>query len=521
MSPESRRRKRAKPSRSGQQVVRRAQLTEVEQCDCPACSGADFDPQSFIVDLVGEGAHLTKTDDPVEAELFAANFLSAGDLAGEDFTEALNDGMLPAVAEIGTPEALAVLLAIDAVREGTVAAAAAQRLMDAGVTAPSWASELRQPVRVGPCRRFADPAGSASMLVCAFERAGRSYGFVVHVDHLHCDAAADIVFFPADALDEVVGTIQQNGRRAGVTIAEELLDPAEFRWQVERALDARADHDQERDPAEFDDDFDDEDEDGLSYHLLALLLRARIRTLPEPTRPPAEHDADTIQTTLELLDIIAQIAGQAQQVQTRARRRSAGRKLPAKRRKSGPAAPIYQIKVSLREAKPPIWRRLELPADTSLADLHHIIQVAFGWDDAHLHVFETPYGDFGVADRELGYRSEAPVTLEQVAPGVGDRLRYTYDLGDNWTHEIAVEKMLDRQPVEYPRCTGGRRAAPPEDCGGVWGYAELVEVLSDPGHPEHGDRLEWLGLASAADFQPARFDATGITRALTEGATDD
>ena len=191
---------------------------------------------------------LIKTDDPVEAELFAANFLSAGDLAGEDFTEALNEGMLPAVAEIGTPEALAVLLAIDAVREGTVAAAAARRRMDAGVTAPSWASELRQPVRVGPCRRFADPAGSASMLVCAFERAGRSYGFLLHVDHLDCDAAADIVFFPAHDLDEVVSTIQQNGRRAGLTIAEELLDPAEFRWQVARALDARADHDQERDP---------------------------------------------------------------------------------------------------------------------------------------------------------------------------------------------------------------------------------------------------------------------------------
>ncbi|MEU8258751.1 plasmid pRiA4b ORF-3 family protein [Micromonospora inaquosa] len=515
MSPESRRRKRAKPSRSGQQVVRRASPAEVDQCDCPACSSADIDPQNFIDDLVGEGAHLIKTDDPVEAELFAANFLSAGDLAGEDFTEALNEGMLPAVAEIGTPEALAVLLAIDAVREGTVAAAAARRLMDAGVTAPSWASELRQPVRVGPCRRFADPAGSASMLVCAFERAGRSYGFLLHVDHLDCDAAADIVFFPAHALDEVVSTIQQNGRRAGLTIAEELLDPAEFRWQVARALDARADHDQERDPAQLDDEFDDEG--GPGYHLLAVLLRARIRALPEPTRPPAEHDADAGQTTLDLLDMITQIAGQAQQIQTRAGRRAAGRKLPAKRKKSGPAAPIYQLKVGLRGAKPPIWRRLELPADTSLADLHDIIQVAFGWNDSHLHVFETAYGDFRVADRELGYRAEGPVTLEQVAPAVGDRFNYTYDFGDSWDHEIVVEKVLSRQPIAYPRCTGGRRAAPPDDCGGIWGYAELVEVLNDPGHPEHDDRLEWLGLASATDFQPARFDATEITRALAEG----
>ena len=514
MSPVSRRRKRAKPSRSGQQVVRRASPAQVDHCDCPACSDADFEPQTFIGDLVAEGADLIKTDDPVEAELFAATFLSAGDLAGEGFTEALNEGLLPAVADMGTPEALAVLLAIDAVREGTVAAAGAQRLVDAGVAAPSWASELRQPVRVGPCRRFADPAGSASMLVCDFDRAGRSYGFVVHVDHVNCDAAADIVFFPAHALDEVVTTIQQNAGRAGLTIAEELLDPADFRWQVERALDARAHHDQEGDPAEFDDEY--EDEDGPGYHMLAVLLRARIRTLPAPTRPPAEHDADARQPTLDLLEMISQIAGQAQQIQTRAGRRTAGRKLPAKRKKSGPAAPIYQLKVGLRGARPPIWRRLEVPADTSLADLHDIIQVAFGWHDSHLHVFETGYGDFGVADRELGHRAEAPVTLEQVAPGVGDRLRYTYDFGDDWVHDIVVEKVLPRQPVAYPRCTGGRRATPPDDCGGIWGYAELVEVLSDPGHPEHGDRLDWLGLASAADFQPARFDATEVTRALTE-----
>ncbi|MET8039724.1 plasmid pRiA4b ORF-3 family protein [Micromonospora sp. NPDC005215] len=516
MSPESRRRKRAKPSRSGQQVVRRARPVEADQCDCPACSDADFDPQNPIGDLVAGAADLIKTDDPIEAELFAATFLSAGDLAGEGFTEALNEGILPAIAEIATSEALAVLLAIDAVREGTVAATAAQRLMDEGVAAPSWAGELRQPVRVGPCRRFADPAGSASVLVCAFERAGRSHGFLVHVDHLDCDAAADIVLFPAHALNEVVTTIVQNGHGAGLTIAEELLDPAEFRWQVERALDARADHDQECDPSELDDELDDEN--GPGYHPLAVLLRARIRTLPEPTRPPAQHDADDRQPTLELLAMMNQIAGQAQQIQTLAGRRTAGRKLPAKRRKSGPAAPIYQLKVGLRGAKPPIWRRLELPADTSLADLHNIIQVAFGWDDSHLHVFETAYGDFGVADRELGYRAEAPVTLEQVAPGVGDRFRYTYDFGDNWEHEIVVEKVLPRQPITYPRCTGGRRAAPPDDCGGVWGYAELVEVLNDPAHPEHGDRLEWLGLASAADFQPARFDATEITRALTEGS---
>jgi hypothetical protein len=98
---------------------------------------------------------------------------------------------------------------------------------------------------------------------------------------------------------------------------------------------------------------------------------------------------------------------------------------------------------------------------------------------------------------------------------MNSKLRYTYDFGDDWEHDILVEKVLDRnETVAYPRCTGGRRAAPPEDCGGIWGYAELVEVLNDPADPEHKDRLEWLGLDDAADFDPDRFDAEAVTQAL-------
>ena len=86
-----------------------------------------------------------------------------------------------------------------------------------------------------------------------------------------------------------------------------------------------------------------------------------------------------------------------------------------------------------------------------------------------MHVFETAYGDFGRADRELGHRADGSVTLEQVAPGVKDKVRYTYDLGDDWVHDIVVEKLLDPDPaMAHPRCTGGKRAAPPDDCGGIW-----------------------------------------------------
>ena len=158
-----------------------------------------------------------------------------------------------------------------------------------------------------------------------------------------------------------------------------------------------------------------------------------------------------------------------------------------------------------------------MPADISLARLHRIIQVAFAWDGSHLHVFHTPYGEFGIADAELGHRAEAPVTLEQVAPTPRSAIRYTYDFGDDWEHDVVVEKVLDRDStLSYPRCTGGRRAAPPEDCGGIWGYADLVQALTDPTHPGHDDMLEWLGLSDAADFDPAEFGAQTVTQALSE-----
>ena len=501
-------------------MVRPALSVVPDVCDCPACSGEDFedfDPQQLVDNLVAGAGDLLTADDPLDAELYGAVFLAAGELAGDEFAEALSVGIVPAVAELASPESLAALLALATVDGGRAAADAARRLARSGVPAPAWADELREPVQVGPCRRFVDSDGTASMLICSFERAGRSHGFVIEVDHTDCDAAGEIVLIPGEVQEEVADTIVADGQKAGLEIIAEALDPAEFRWQVERALDARAVHDQEDGEPEL--DYELGDEDGPGYHLLSVLLRARIRALPEPSRPPAPHGDGNGDGPpgLAALELLTQLAEQAQQIKAGGPlRRGGSPKLPAKRQKSGPAAPIYQIKVSLSGAKPPIWRRLELPANTGLAKLHHIIQTAFGWADCHMHVFETAYGSFGVADRELGHRAEAPVSLEQIAPDAGDRLQYTYDFGDDWTHEIVVEKVLDREDVAYPRCTGGRRAAPPEDCGGIWGYSELLEVLSDPGHPEHDERLEWLGLDSAADFQPARFDAAKITRALTE-----
>jgi len=310
------------------------------------------------------------------------------------------------------------------------------------------------------------------------------------------------------------------GRDDDREISAEPLDAAEFRWQVEKALDARAVHDGA--PSDEDPDRTAIDEEDSDYPALAVLMRARMDALPMSTKPPAPHgEEDVTRARLIALQTLAQFTesqGSLFDVRTPpvAPGRPAVRGLPATRKRSARPAPIYQIKVGLRGATPPIWRRLEVPADISLARLHSVIQIAFAWDDSHLHVFETPYGSFGSAGTDLGYRAETSATLEQVAPAVNSTLRYTYDFGDDWDHDIRVEKVLDRdETARYPRCTGGRRAAPPDDCGGVWGYAELVEVLSNPADREHEDRLEWLGLDTAAEFDPDAFDAAAVTRALS------
>ncbi|MEV7866691.1 plasmid pRiA4b ORF-3 family protein [Streptomyces sp. NPDC088124] len=123
---------------------------------------------------------------------------------------------------------------------------------------------------------------------------------------------------------------------------------------------------------------------------------------------------------------------------------------------------------------------------------------------------------YGTADRDLGIRSAPSEQLHQVAAHTGERLRYTYDFGDDWEHDILIEDITEPEPdTAYPRCLAGRRACPPEDCGGIWGYDYLIEILADPHHEEHEDRLEWLGLDSADQFDPAAFDPTEVNTALS------
>jgi hypothetical protein len=146
------------------------------------------------------------------------------------------------------------------------------------------------------------------------------------------------------------------------------------------------------------------------------------------------------------------------------------------------ATTVHRVKVSLYGAKPPVWRRLEIPSAMPLSLVHAVLQVAFAWHGYHLHAFETVCGEFGSPDQDDDWaerQDEATATLAQVAGTERAKVVYRYDFGDDWRHDIVVEKILPAEPgVAYPRCTAGRRDGPPEDCGGIWAFNEEFADLS-------------------------------------------
>ena len=181
--------------------------------------------------------------------------------------------------------------------------------------------------------------------------------------------------------------------------------------------------------------------------------------------------------------------------------------------KSQSGWPIYQLKVTLRGIQPPIWRRLQVASDISLYQLHRLLQVAMGWMDCHLHEFARDQTLYGTSDREFGITRlpEKKVRLLDVLLRPRDKMTYQYDFGDAWEHNIVLERILDPSAeTSYPICLAGERACPPEDCGGVPGYDELLEALADPEHPEHDHLMEWTG----GGFDPERFDLEGTNRSI-------
>ena len=171
-----------------------------------------------------------------------------------------------------------------------------------------------------------------------------------------------------------------------------------------------------------------------------------------------------------------------------------------------------QLKVTLTDTDPQIWRRVLIPSSITFFDLHHILQISMGWKNSHL--FEFRVGDYAIgfiddsAPENLADASE--VTLDTLLTKVGMKFLYTYDYGDNWQHTIEVEKMLNSEDGhEYPVCIEGELNCPPEDCGGMHGYRNMLETLKDKNHPEYLEMREWAGR-----YNPKKFNTGKINKEL-------
>ncbi len=160
---------------------------------------------------------------------------------------------------------------------------------------------------------------------------------------------------------------------------------------------------------------------------------------------------------------------------------------------------IYQLKITLKDLQPPIWRRVQVESNVTLEHLHWVIQISMGWTNSHLHSFTIQEIEYGVPMPEFDFdgvpvHNEKTVILSKIIPSEKFKFSYLYDFGDSWEHEVFIETLLEADPeIDYPVCIQGKRACPPEDCGGVWGYQNFLQVIQDSNHPEHEEMLEWVG----------------------------
>jgi hypothetical protein len=182
--------------------------------------------------------------------------------------------------------------------------------------------------------------------------------------------------------------------------------------------------------------------------------------------------------------------------------------------------PIYQIRVTLKDSKPSVWRRVQVRSDATLGELHAIIQMAMGWSNSHLHHFivgklpnlrfigaPDPYEDGDLKNEE----NENEVLISRVLTGSKTKITYEYDFGDSWEHEVVLEEVMEAKArVFYPRCVAGENACPPEDVGGVWGYVDFLQAINNTDHKQHNFYLEWVG----GEFNPEKFDLDAVNKLL-------
>ncbi|MCP4157081.1 MAG: plasmid pRiA4b ORF-3 family protein [bacterium] len=178
---------------------------------------------------------------------------------------------------------------------------------------------------------------------------------------------------------------------------------------------------------------------------------------------------------------------------------------------------VYQFKISLNGIEPPIWRGIQVPGTYNFWDLHVAIQDAMGWLDYHLHHFEVK-NPRTQEPEEIGIPDEEGWGNIEIIPGWSRRIstyftgsckkaKYIYDYGDCWEHTVQLEKIVERlSAVDYPKCIAGKRACPPEDCGGRWGYEDFLNIILTPDHDRHQEMLNWIG----GHFAPEHFDVDEV-----------
>jgi len=192
----------------------------------------------------------------------------------------------------------------------------------------------------------------------------------------------------------------------------------------------------------------------------------------------------------------------------------------------------YQVKISIMDIEPEIWRRLKIPGNITFQQLHQIIQNAFGWLDYHLYNFQFDKTVVAISDDDYApgelygddvTELDAKATKINELFEVNDRCVYEYDFGDGWRHEIIIEKRLkDTKKNAIPVCMAGARQRPPEDVGGTGGYEDFVNIISDKKNPEREEMLSWAEKDTRGRiYDPEYFSINEVNRKLMFALEDD
>jgi hypothetical protein len=454
--------------------------TAEQAMDRLSCAGLMPDEADSFEGMLAWFAPLLEPGyDQLDAEICGSEFV--GELRraappGLDVANVLRDVIrqLPAHQGAAALAMARVLAAVGPTQVREIAAEGASQMATAGHADMPWVTGLGTP-KPGACFGYADIYGEQRSIVIPYSYGRKKHAIAVLIDYVLGGGIKDC--YPVDYTTSLRDDYRKIGAQPDLMFSD--LDGGQARQILEAAL--------SREPCPADPDQTEDVENYLD------LLRARVELLP---RPAAASKSSPSRTTLS--------------------RTSPSRTSPSPAA-SRPAAAknVHRLKVTLRGSKPPIWRRFEVPSDITLARLHTVIQLGFGWEDCHLWVFETLAGRYGLSDPDLEIRGATSKKLSAVADWPGDKLRYSYDFGDGWDHDIVVEAVQPaEQGVAYPRCITGKRACPPEDSGGIWGYYELLNTLANPQHENHAQMLWWLGISSPADFDPDRFDLDGANKYL-------